>query len=181
VTPSLCPLLSFLDAQTGWAASPYALQVTTDGGASWHDVSLPTLDKQHIAGIDLRTAHDGYLLSTDGDLFITTDSGQSWETHSLGLKTGEHLLSSGGSGPYTVMRFLDAQHGRVVFALSDRTVWYAITEDGGQSWQRDEISALRGQAYYYHLFLSQDAHWLTATDSFLRGENASVVLRYEES
>ncbi len=180
VTPSQCPFLNFLDAETGWAASPSRLQNTTDGGMSWDDVPLP-LDAQKIAGLDLRTANDGYLLSTDGNLYVTADGGRSWEGRSLGLRTGEKLMTAPSTGPYAVMRFLDARHGMVIFALSDRTVWYAITEDGGQNWQRAEISELRDQSTYYHLFLSQDAQLLTVTDHFLNGENRTIVLRYRES
>jgi photosystem II stability/assembly factor-like uncharacterized protein len=178
VAPSNCPFLSFLDAQTGWAASLFSLQTTTDGGTSWNDIALP-LDAQKVAAVNLQTADDGYVLGTAGDLFVTTDRGQSWEVRSLGLQTGEQLLTS-TSGPYAAMRFLDAQHGLVVFALADRTVWFAITQDGGRSWQRAEISELRDQSYYYHLFLSRDGRLLTVTDSFLNGENVSIVLRYQE-
>ncbi|MBN1200230.1 MAG: hypothetical protein JXJ20_00100 [Anaerolineae bacterium] len=181
VAPSRCPFLSFLDAQTGWSASPSSLQATTDGGTSWNAISLPP-GTQRIAAIALRTADDGYVLDTTGALFVTTTGGLSWEVHSLGLKAGEQLIAGAASGPYAVMRFLDAQNGMVVFALPDRdrTVWFAITRDGGQSWQRAEILELLDQSYYYHLFLSRDGRLLTATDSFLNGENISILLRYQE-
>ena len=180
VEPSECPNLSFLDAQLGWSASPTRLQATADGGASWHTIALPP-DIEEIATVALRTPDDGYVLDTSGDLYVTEDGGESWEAHSPGLlNTGERLISGSISGPFTTMRFLDRLNGIVVFALSDRTVWSAITYDGGQTWQRSEIQELRDQSYYYHLFLSRDGRFLTVTDGYLNGENRSILLRYRE-
>jgi photosystem II stability/assembly factor-like uncharacterized protein len=175
VAPSACPYMSFLDAQTGWAASPYVLQATSDGGASWNTVTLPSI-MQEIVTIALRTASDGYILDKAGNLLVTADGGKSWEKRSLGLEKGDRLITA-TAGPKVAMRFLDAQHGVVVFDLDDRTVWFAVTWDGGQSWQRAEIPQLRGQSYYYHLFLSQDGRLLTVTDDF-NDTNSSIVLRY---
>jgi len=177
-TPSACPYLSFLDSRTGWTASPYVLQATSDGGTSWNKIALP-LASQSIATIALRTANDGYVLDTAGNLFVTTDAGRSWEVYSLGLEADERLIAA-TEGPKAVMRFVDAQQGIVVFDLPDRTVWFTITWDGGQSWQRAEISELRDQSYYYHLYLAHDAHLLTVTDDFNNGANVSLVLRYQQ-
>jgi photosystem II stability/assembly factor-like uncharacterized protein len=178
VTSSACPYLSFLDAQTGWAASPDILQATSDGGVSWSKVTLPVVT-QSIATIALRTANDGYVLDTSGNLFVTTNGGLSWEVHSLGLVADERLIA-GTEGPKAVMRFVDAQYGMIAFDLADRTVWFAVTWDGGQSWQRAEISELRDQSYYYHLYLARDSHLLTATDDFNNGDNVSILLRYQQ-
>ncbi len=178
VAPSVCPSMSFLDARTGWAASPLALQVTTDGGTSWQTLTVPLGDQQIVA-VALRTAADGYVLSTSGDLFVTADGGESWDVRSLGLQPGVSLMATLGS-PYAALRFLDADHGMVAYSLSDQSVWFAITQDGGLNWQHAEISDLRGQSYYYRLYLSRDTHLLTVTDDFNRGANVSLVLRYQE-
>ena len=178
VAPSPCPYLSFLDAQIGWAASPYVLQVATNGGTSWRTLALPS-DLKSIATIALRTDKDGYVLDTAGHLFVTADGGQSWQVSSLGLKPDERLIPS-TSGPKAVMRFVDAQHGIVVFDLADRSVWFALTSDGGHSWQRAEITTLRDQSYYYQLYLTRDGRLLTVTDDFDGGANVSTVLRYEQ-
>jgi photosystem II stability/assembly factor-like uncharacterized protein len=176
VAPSACPYMSFLDSQTGWTASPYRLQATSDGGASWNAVALPPAMRDIVA-VALRTAEDGYVLDTAGNLLVTADAGQSWQVHSLGLKTGERLIPA-SVGPKAAMRFLDARNGMVIFDLEDRTVWFAVTQDGGQSWQRAEIPDLREQSYYYHLFLAHDGHLLTVTDDF-NDTNSSLVLRYQ--
>ncbi len=177
--PSACPYLSFLDARTGWAASPYDLQSTDDGGKTWTDVPLPAT-VQELAAIELRPGGNGYLLDAAGRIFVTSDGGRNWEIHWLGLAAGESLMT-GAEGPKAVMRFIDARRGMVVFDLADRTVWFALTADGGRSWQRAEISELRDRSYYYHLFLSRDGSLLTATDDFNNGSNVSLVLRYGES
>ena len=46
--------LSFLDAQTGWSASPYQLQSTGDGGATWRTMASPA-EAGNIAAIALRS------------------------------------------------------------------------------------------------------------------------------
>jgi photosystem II stability/assembly factor-like uncharacterized protein len=173
-----CSYMSFLDAQTGWTASTYILRTTSDGGARWTTMALPP-DMKGIAAIALRTAGDGYVVDTAGQLFVTPDGGRSWEVQSLGLNPGEKLLSSVGS-PLAAIRFLDARHGMAVFDLEDKTVWFAVTADGGLHWQRAEIPALRGRSLYYHLFLAQNGKLLTATDDFNNGKNTSLVLRYRQ-
>jgi photosystem II stability/assembly factor-like uncharacterized protein len=178
VSPSACPYLSFLDAQTGWAASPYEIQATHDSGVSWEKIAKPAA-MQDIAAITLRTVNDGAVLDAAGSLFVTQDGGRNWDIRSLGLRTGERLLVS-TSGPLAVIRFLDARQGMLIFDLPDRTVWSAVTLDGGQTWQRREILELRDQSYYYHLFLSQDVSLLTVTDDFNNGKNVSLVLKYRQ-
>jgi photosystem II stability/assembly factor-like uncharacterized protein len=178
VAPSPCPYMSFLDARIGWAASAYDLQATADGGASWKEIALPQ-EIGDIAAIALRSADDGYLLDITGALFVTADGGRSWETRSLGLAPGERLIPA-AVGPKAALRFVDALHGMAVFDLEDGSVWYAVTGDGGRSWQKGEIVDLRGRSLYYHLFLAHAGTLLTATDDFTNGANASIVLRYEQ-
>lgn len=176
VAPSACPNLSFLDAQTGWSASPFQLQATVDGGATWRTLASP-VDAGNIAAIALRTEDDGYVLDVKGHLYRTSDGGKIWEARSLGLNAGERLVPS-GNGPRAAMRFLDERNGIVVYDLLDRSVWFAVTGDGGRTWQRAEISVLRDQSYYFQIFLSRDGQWLTFTDDFNSGGNASLVFRY---
>jgi photosystem II stability/assembly factor-like uncharacterized protein len=176
VAPSVCPNLSFLDAQTGWAASPYQLQATADGGATWSGLE-PPVGKEKIAAVALRTRAAGYVLDEAGNLFLTTDGGASWEKSSLGLKSGERLIPS-VNGPRAALRFPDDRNGVAVFDLLDRSVWFAVTADGGRTWQRAEIPSLRNRSYYFQAYLSRDGRWLTVTDDFNNGKNESVVFRY---
>jgi photosystem II stability/assembly factor-like uncharacterized protein len=176
VSPSLCPDLSFLDAKTGWAASPYQLQATADGGASWTELATPVREEE-IAAIAILKSGAGYVLDGIGNLYLTTDGGVSWEKRSLGLSTGEQLVPS-VNGPRAALRFLDDRNGIAVFDLLDRSVWFAVTKDGGRTWRREEIPSLRDQSYYFQIYLSRDGGWLTVTDDFNNGKNVSTVFRY---
>jgi photosystem II stability/assembly factor-like uncharacterized protein len=176
VATSACPNLSFLDAQTGWSASPYQLQTTGDGGDSWQTLDSP-VDGGKIAAIALRTKDDGYLLNQEGNLYVTVDGGKRWEARALGLESDDRLVPS-VNGPRAVMRFLDDRNGIIVFDLLDRSVWFAVTGDGGRTWQKVEITVLRNQSSYYQVYLSRNGRWLTVTDDFNNGKNVSVVFRY---
>jgi photosystem II stability/assembly factor-like uncharacterized protein len=176
VAPSLCPNLSFLDAQTGWSASPNQIRRTGDGGATWRILESP-IDGEYVAAIALRTKDSGYVLDELGDIYATADGGLGWKKFSLGLNSDDRLNPS-GNGPRAAMRFIDDRNGIVVFGLLDGSVWFAVTGDGGRTWQRAEISVLRDQSLYFQVFLSRDGQWLTVTDDFNNGKNMSIVFRY---
>jgi photosystem II stability/assembly factor-like uncharacterized protein len=177
--PHQCRFLSFLDAQTGWSATPWRLLATEDGGTSWTEIALPERG-QRITTVARRTARDGYVLDDKGDLLATHDAGESWAKHSLGLKPGERLLSE--CGATTTMRFFDADHGVVIFSsITDGQIgqtWVARTSDGGQTWQREQlppIPEVRGSIYYHHL--SHDGKILTVTGT---SGTRAALLRYRE-
>jgi photosystem II stability/assembly factor-like uncharacterized protein len=168
--PDHCRLLSFLDAHTGWAATPKMLGATTDGGTSWKEITLPKEIKE-ISAINLRTISEGYLLDTAGIIFVTSDGGQTWSTRSLGLTDSEKL--SIAFAPTAAMRFLDSNKGMVIFELNDAVI-SARTDDGGQTWKRDPVEIPYKAAT---LYLSRDGITLTAID----GMSDLIVLRYKES
>jgi photosystem II stability/assembly factor-like uncharacterized protein len=176
VSPSPCPNLSFLDARTGWAASTYVLQATADGGATWTELSVP-VGGFRIAAVSLRTADEGYVLDEAGNLYATFDGGSTWDTRSPGIPDGALLVPS-VNGPRAALRFVDERHAVLVFDLEDRSVWFAVSADGGRTWKMEEISALRDRAYYYQLFLSRDGSLLTVTNDFNFGDNTSMLFRY---
>ncbi|MBN1438952.1 MAG: hypothetical protein JW929_06030 [Anaerolineales bacterium] len=176
VSPSGCPNLSFLDAQTGWASSNYQLQATEDGGRSWRLLASPAAEGG-IMAVALRTKTDGYVLDKHGRLFVTSDGGESWEERSLGLTEGESLVPS-GNGPRAALRFPNERNGIAVYDLLDRSVWFAVTADGGRTWKRSEIPALRDGSFAYQIYLSRDGRWLTVTDDFNNGTNTGIVFQY---
>jgi photosystem II stability/assembly factor-like uncharacterized protein len=167
--PDHCRMLSFLDAQTGWAATPKLLGATTDGGTTWEAVALPE-GIGEISAISLRTGAEGYLLDTAGTIYITVDGGRTWTTRSLGLSADEEL--SIAFAPTAAMRFTDSQVGMVVFAIND-SVFSARTTDGGRTWKREPV----GIHYKVPaLHLSHDGITLTAID----GLSDLMVLRYRD-
>ncbi len=166
--PDQCRFLRFLDARTGWAASPQLLGATTDGGATWNTLALPK-DIKDVAAIDLRTATEGYLLDTTGKVFVTTDGGQTWTTRSLELAGNEKLTIA--RAPTAAIRFSDAQNGMVVFDLKD-SVFSARTTDGGQTWKREPVE-INYKAPT--LYLAHDGLTLTAIDGLVN----LMVLRYQ--
>jgi beta-lactamase regulating signal transducer with metallopeptidase domain/photosystem II stability/assembly factor-like uncharacterized protein len=177
--PNQCRFLSFLDAQTGWSATPLRLLATEDGGATWTEIALPKKG-QRITTVARRTAVDGYVLDDKGNLLVTHDAGESWTTRSLGLEADEQLLSQCNAA--TTMRFFDADNGIVIFSsiANGQTgqTWVARTSDGGQTWQREQLPSIpeiRGSIYYHHL--SHDGKTLTITGT--SGKQAAV-LRHQE-
>jgi photosystem II stability/assembly factor-like uncharacterized protein len=167
--PDQCRFLSFLDAHTGWAATPELLGATTDGGATWNTLALPK-GINDVATIALRTATEGYLLDTTGTVFVTTDSGKTWTTRSLGLADNEKLAIA--KAPTTAMYFTDAQNGMVVFGL-DNGVFSAQTTDGGQTWKREPVAIPYDVP---NLYLAHDGLTLTAIDGLAN----LMVLQYQK-
>ena len=171
--PNHCRFLSFLDAQTGWAATPYQLGATTDGGMTWTEIAPPE-GIQDIAAIELRTATEGYLLDNAGVLYVTQDGGESWSS-----RRAFELEESGGllmtlSTPVAAMRFFDADHGVIVLSLTgggESKVLAMRTADGGQTWEQENVPAESGA-----LYLTRDGTTLTLYDPAA----GITVLRYQE-
>jgi photosystem II stability/assembly factor-like uncharacterized protein len=170
--PNHCRFLSFLDAKIGWAATPYQLGATTDGGASWADVALPE-GIPDIAAITLRTSTDGYLLDVAGNLFVTEDGGESWSPLAPGLIPAGKELLLGSSAPAAAMRFPDANRGLVALSLKSEEgveIVTVRTADGGQTWEHERALATFGAPY-----LARDGTILTIVGL----SNRITVLRYQ--
>lgn len=150
--PSHCRYMSFLDAQTGWVASPYLLGVTSDGGQKWSEIKLPK-EAGEIAAICLRTVACGYLLDDKGMVYITEDGGRSWKIQSLGLKNVKLTIMR---APFAAIRFTSADEGIVVFSDQVKGIWALFTQDGGKTWRKEKVSDDTGTIY-----LSRDGKFLT--------------------
>jgi photosystem II stability/assembly factor-like uncharacterized protein len=174
------PFLSCLNGRVILAGKPLVntLKITYNGGMVWHDIASPAGLKD-IAAIALRTDKDGYVLDTAGNLFVTKDGFTSWEVCSLGLYAGEELITS-IDGPLSALRFFDDRHGMTVFCFADKSVWFAVTQDGGRGWKRAELRELGNKFDYYHLYLSRDGKLLTATTYLNVDSPVSIVLGYEQ-
>ena len=164
--------ISFVDKDTGWVISSLQLRATADGGATWNELDLPG-GVAKVTAISLRTADEGYLMTSDGDLYRTQDGGKSWSSLPLDLAEYEDyadmdLLPS--NLPSAAIRFFDAEEGVVVVSLVGGGKSYVLalrTYDGGQTWDQEIIPVDIGVPY-----LSRDGKFLTI-NSFL---NSSTIL-----
>jgi len=94
----------FVDAATGWA---FGLDGTTmlgsgDGGKTWISESTGLKSYDPLEDLDFRDAHNGFVLSYNGQIIATADGGKHWRQIGT-LAHGIHALS-----------FPDPSHGWVV-------------------------------------------------------------------
>jgi len=167
-------ILAFADTRTGWVGSGTKFQMTTDGGATWKELTLPK-DVSKVAAISLRTPTDGYLVDKDGILHITQDGGKTWSSQSLGLDDPSIMgFISGGfvnETPQAAVRFFDAYHGLVVLGLSGKTNMVALrTPDGGKTWKEESLPAELGTPY-----ISPNGEFLTVN----KWGKGLTLLKYE--
>lgn len=161
--PNQCRFLSFLDATTGWAATPSELAATNDGGQTWQEITLPD-DAQLIMAVELRTPQAGYLLASSGKLYVTADGGKSWTTQSLDFMKDAFVGKM--PSPLAAMRFMDEKYGMIVMSRGNADdgfyVWSAYTEDGGVTWREDQVPVEKGIPF---LYLSNDGTTLTVLNT----------------
>jgi photosystem II stability/assembly factor-like uncharacterized protein len=161
--PNHCRYLSFLDENIGWAAAPAQLAATRDGGQTWQEITLPD-GILMIVAIDLRTPQDGYLLGSSGKLYVTGDGGQSWTVQEPEFMQDAFVGKM--PSPLAVMRFIDDKHGLVVLPRGNADegvyVWSAYTEDGGATWQQDQVLLEKGIPF---LYLARDGSTLTVLNT----------------
>jgi hypothetical protein len=166
--------ISFVDAETGWVISGMQLRATDDGGATWDEIALPE-GVMEATAISLRTADEGYLLTSDGELYATQDGGKSWSSLPLDLTGYEEMDLLPSNLPSAAIRFFDADEGVVVVSLVGGGKSYVLalrTYDGGQTWEQEVIPIDIGVPY-----LTRDGKFLTI-HSFLKS-NTIFVAQYK--
>jgi len=166
--------VSFIDADTGWGISSLQLRATDDGGATWNDVALPE-GIAKVAAISLRTADEGYLMTSAGVLYKTVDGGASWSSLPLDLTGYGQMGLLPSDLPSAAIRFFDADNGVVVVNLvggGQSAVLALRTSDGGLTWEEETIPVDIGVPY-----LTRDGEFLTI-HSFLKS-NTIFVARYK--
>ncbi|WP_443048005.1 WD40/YVTN/BNR-like repeat-containing protein [Streptomyces sp. H39-S7] len=122
--------LSAVNGRTAWAAgSAGTILRTTDGGASWGDVSPPgaaELEFRDIEAFDAR--HAVALAIGEGDasrVYRTQDGGASWT---------EAFRNPDPKAFYDCLAFFDARNGLAVSDPVDGKYRILSTGDGGRSW-----------------------------------------------
>ena len=135
------------DRQRGWAIGGFDQEVphvlrTDDGGQTWFDFTPPEqlpfeaffAEDQVVASfLDPETAWVGYYrYGGPSPIWRTASGGESWDRSWA-------LSSNYGIGvPYSVMRFIDRQHGwlydQSFFGAGSTAAEFFRTEDGGTTW-----------------------------------------------
>jgi photosystem II stability/assembly factor-like uncharacterized protein len=161
-------LISFVDGNTGWAGSVSNLFTTSDGGQTWQEV-IPPDGVGEIAAVSLRTATEGYVLDSNGLLYVTQDGGKSWTAKPLGL---EKKIFSSDTLPMAAIRFTDANSGIVIVSPedSDGALVALRTTDGGSSWNQEALPAKSGPLHITH-----DGRFV----SILGGDSSITLLHYD--
>jgi len=108
--------LYFIDEMTGWAAGSGAVCRTTDGGATWDWVSLPSI--WAVQGLFFHDALNGWCGNIDGELYRTTNGGRTWELD----------FTTASTGIMTIW-FADEQEGWLIGYFGTYH-----TTDGGRFW-----------------------------------------------
>lgn len=161
-----CKFISFVDDKTGWVANTDWLQVTSDSGKTWKDITIPS-ELNGIAAINLFSTTDGYILNSNGMLYSTKDGGKTWSTpQDLGIKNlkidNKNIPSA--TSACAAIRFTDSTNGIIVFSGVSGTdsgnVWALKTADSGKTWTTLELNV--DKLYYQStVYLSHDGKYLT--------------------
>ncbi len=173
--PDHCRFLSFLNEQTGWIASPTRLASTNDGGKIWHEMNIPE-GANEIASIYLRTPNEGYLMDSNGILYITGDSGNTWSSQDLGfgklnLKDGKNI-----NVPNSAICFNNSNNGIIVINTKDNDVWKTCvfhTSDSGKIWSQEELHLSDTFSKMLKVYISKDGKLLTLSNI----DNNTIILK----
>jgi photosystem II stability/assembly factor-like uncharacterized protein len=123
--------LDVVDKRTVWVSGTAGEVLrTTDGGATWQDVSPPGAEALQFRDVEAESARRASVLSIgngeDSRIYTTTDGGDSWSLA---------FVNDDADAFYDCMDFFAG--GRRGLALSDPVggaFRIAATDDGGQSW-----------------------------------------------
>jgi photosystem II stability/assembly factor-like uncharacterized protein len=126
--------IAFADAEQGWGIAGGKVERTTDGGATWHTVAVPSpapfapelgvvLDHVTVRGATIVIEGDNPSGSLSHTFFlVSADGGVTWTEHSGPPATI-------GTTETTMLEVIDADHWRFAFGSS---MW--VTDDGGSTW-----------------------------------------------
>lgn len=142
--------MKLLTTDIGWAATRNKLLWTTDGGASWKDITPNTARDRTITSATFSDESHGWVLlahrsgddpqtgfgKTLFDLARTADAGTSWSVKELTVPNPD---PERGFSEQTWLDFVDALHGWVLLRANGNTAMgggaLAATDDGGATWK----------------------------------------------
>ncbi|MGA3350445.1 MAG: hypothetical protein ABSC33_15570 [Candidatus Sulfotelmatobacter sp.] len=165
--------MKLLTTDTGWAATRNKLFWTTDGGASWKDITPNTARGRTITSATFSDQSHGWVLLAHrrGDdpqtgfgkslfeLARTADAGTSWSVKELTVPNPD---PNRGFSEQTWLDFVDALHGWALLRANGNTAMgggaLATTDDGGASWKALGVPA------------AGPIHFVTVMDGWLDAE-----------
>lgn len=129
--PNQCKMMSFCDEDNGIAASAKAVGLTTDGGATWTNITIPT----EVSGICMESPDTFYLISNDFNVYKTTDSGATWTSSPLALpenddyfkETQNFAMHVDGENAYTIYCIQKSTKQLKSYSTTDN--WSTCTEN----------------------------------------------------
>ena len=122
--------LSAVNRNTAWVAGTQGTVLrTTDGGASWRNVSPPGAADLQFRDIEAFDAHRAVVLAIgEGEasrVYRTDDGGATWT---------ESFRNTDANAFYDCLTFFDRRHGLAMSDPVDGTFRILSTSDGGRSW-----------------------------------------------
>ena len=156
-----------IDASDGWALTPQHLALTTDGGATWKDitppgtaVTRPGIDASSVRGVFFLDPQLGWAAvsgpaAADGVtpvmILQTKDGGRTWRSN-LVTSPGPDLADAYSAYGPVWIDFVNAQHGWAVVKLITSANFSRgdlfRTADGGATWTK--VSIPIGDPVFFH-------------------------------
>jgi photosystem II stability/assembly factor-like uncharacterized protein len=185
-TIQLLRSVSFVDAQTGWAAGDAgAIRKTTDGGQSWMVISsgISTV----LEGIHFIDPNTGWAAGNSGTIIKTTNGGTSWTPQSSGVTnhlravffadeltgwavgSAETILGTSNGGSTWIMQNSGSVNNLRSVHFVDKEKGWAVgdsgkvfhTSDGGATWAEQPSGTNRILTTIY--FVDHETGWITGT------------------
>ena len=142
-TPAPAPVASpaiqnfkMLDANNGWAVSSANVLRTSDGGATWLNVTPNGVASLSYPAAFFMDAGRAWIVipgadDTSGTLYRTQDGGSNWSSSPVAFAGGD-------------LKFLDAQNGFILVGLGGGAGSEAVavfqTSDAGGTWTRNYVN-----------------------------------------
>ena len=166
----------------GWFdIQPWAA-ITSNGGDSWTDITLPTaMDGKEINGLDIE-GNTAYLLLQDGYDFVSannscsfyvyksTDMGQTWtQLASMPFPQEYHTQNVVDGASVNDIDFGSANVGYICFSESKHKSYVYKTTDAGVTWT--DIQAPMNETSGHANLDFNDIHFINADEGFVAAGN----------
>ncbi len=140
-------MVSFIDENTGIAASKKDFGITKDGAETWNYLELPS-DKEIIC-IKMETADRFFYVDNSLTLHITEDGGNSWTSNALNLPDGDNYAPVKKYIEITV----DGDNSYTVYCMQKGTLLLKSysTNDGFATYTENAMPLLKISGDYIHV------------------------------